>query len=148
MIPISSLNPKILRKIAKTPEIMYIKGSSLNSQRLNISNSKLEPINQYKSLTLTKDGNPKNIDNLLYQEYLITNSKYHQIISEIENLNKKIVDGNKKIVKLTENLKKLKEDKKQKQSDIVNLLSNKESLEEIYKNKVSYLIYGKELESE
>jgi len=147
MIPISSLNPKILRKIAKTPEIMYIKGSSLNSQRLNISNSKLEPINQYKSLTLTKDGNPKNIDNLLYQEYLITNSKYHQIISEIENLNKKIVDGNKKIVKLTENLKKLKEDKKQKQSDIVNLLSNKESLEEIYKNKVSYLIYSKELKS-
>lgn len=147
MIPISSLNPKILRKIAKTPEIMYIKGSDLNSQRLNISNNNLDPISKYQSLTLTKDGNPKNMSNIFYQEYLMTNNKYHQTISEIENLNKKITEGNKKIEKLTENLKKLKEDKKQKQSDIVNLLSNKESLEEIYKNKVSFLIKSKELKS-
>ena len=147
MIPISSLNPKILRKIAKTPEIMYIKGSGLNSQRLNISNNNLDPISKYQSLTLTKDGNPKNMSNILYQEYLMTNNKYHQTISEIENLNKKITEGKKKIEKLTENLKKLKEDKKQKQSDIVNLLSNKESLEEIYKNKVSFLIKSKELKS-
>ena len=147
MIPISSLNPKILRKIAKTPEIMYIKGSGLNSQRLNISNNNLDPISKYQSLTLTKDGNPKNMSNILYQEYLMVNNKYHQTISEIENLNKKITEGKKKIEKLTENLKKLKEDKKQKQSDIVNLLSNKESLEEIYKNKVSFLIKSKELKS-
>ena len=147
MIPISSLNPKILRKIAKTPEIMYIKGSGLNSQRLNISNNNLDPISKYQSLTLTKDGNPKNMSNILYQEYLMANNKYHQTISEIENLNKKITEGKKKIEKLTENLKKLKEDKKQKQSDIVNLLSNKESLEEIYKNKVSFLIKSKELKS-
>ena len=145
MIPISSLNPKILRKIAKTPEIMYIKGSGLNSQRLNISNSNLEPISNYQTLTHKKDGNPKNMSNLLYQEYLMTNSKYQKTISEIDNLNKKITEGNKKIEKLTENLKKLKEDKKQKQLDIVNLLSNKESLEEIYKNKVSYLIKSKDL---
>ena len=146
-IPISSLNPKILRKIAKTPEIMYIKGSGLNSQRLNISNNNLDPISNYQSLTLTKDGNPKNMNNILYQEYLITNSKYHKTISEIDNLNKKITEGNTKIEKLTENLEKLKEDKKQKQIDIVNLLSNKESLEEIYKNKVSYLIKSKESKS-
>ena len=148
MIPISSLNPKILRKIAKTPEIMYIKGIGLNSQRLNISNNNLEANNKYQSLTLTKDSNPKNMNNILYQEYLMTKSKYNQTISDIDNLNKKIADGNKKIEKLTENLKKLKEDKKQKQSDIVNLLSNKESLEEIYKNKVSYLIKSKKLKSQ
>jgi hypothetical protein len=102
-IPISSLNPKILRKIAKTPEIMYIKGSGLNSQRLNISNNNLDPISNYQSLTLTKDGNPKNMNIILYQEYLITNSKYHKTISEIDNLNKKITEGNTKIEKLTEN---------------------------------------------
>ena len=99
MIPISSLNPKILRKIAKTPEIMYIKGSGLNSQRLNISNNNLEPINNYQTLTHKKDGNPKNMSNLLYQEYLMTNSKYQKTISEIDNLNKKITEGNKKIEK-------------------------------------------------
>jgi uncharacterized coiled-coil protein SlyX len=98
----------------------------------------LEPISNYQTLTHKKDGNPKNMSNLLYQEYLMTNSKYQKTISEIDNLNKKITEGNKKIEKLTENLKKLKEDKKQKQLYIVNLLSNKESLEEIYKNKVSY----------
>ena len=148
MIPISSLNPKILRKIAKTPEIMYIKGIGLNSQRLNISNNNLETNSKYQSLTLTKDGNPKKMNNILYQEYLMAKSKYHQTISEIDNLSKKITDGNIKIEKLTENLKKLKEDKKQKQSDIVNLLSNKESLEEIYKNKVFYLIKSKKLKSQ
>ena len=146
MIPISTLNPKILRKIAKTPEIMYIKGCILNSQRLNISNN-LEPMNKYQSMTLNKDDIPKNMNNILYQEYLIINSKYRQTISEIDNLDKKIINGNKRIEKLTENLKKLKEDKKQKQSDIVNLLSNKESLEVIYKNKVYYLIKNKELKS-
>ena len=40
----------------------------------------------------------------------------------------------KKIEELKNNLTILKEEKNKKQNDIMNLLSNKESLEEIYKN--------------
>ena len=79
----------------------------------------------------------------LQKKYLFIISKYEKIVEELSNINKKLEENNNKIEELNNFIKKLKEDKKQKQSDIVNYLSNKESLEEIYKNKINYLIISK-----
>ena len=69
----------------------------------------------------------------------LSSFKYNQIIKEFTNINKKIAQNSKKIEELSENLKNLKLKKKNYQLEIVDLLSNKESLEEIYKNKIYYL---------
>ena len=84
-------------------------------------------------------------NNLYYKEvlrkkYLLIISKYEKILDNISNMNKKIEENSKEIEDLNLGLKKLKETKKKNQSDIVNYLSNKESLEEIYANKLDYLI--------
>ena len=82
-------------------------------------------------------------DDFLKKKHLPIISKYEQIVLLSSDLNKKLEENSKAIEELTNELKKLKEDKKKKQSDIVNYLSNKESLLEIYKNKVTYLINQK-----
>ena len=55
-------------------------------------------------------------------------------------MNKTLEENANLVEELNNDLIKLKEEKKKKQKDIVNYLSNKESLEEFYKNKLSYLI--------
>ena len=146
---ICSLNSRINKKIAKTPEIMSAKTNSTNTtfnKQKKYYNLELSYF--LKSLTMSKDKINKNYNNNLYRKYLNTKNKYNkyeQIISDLDNLNKKIDDNNKKLEKMKENLKKIKEEKKQKQLDVVNLLSNKESLEEIYKNKIFYLIKKNEI---
>ena len=79
----------------------------------------------------------------LQRKYLFILSKYEKIVEELSNINKKLEENNKKIEELNNDIKILKDNKKQKQYDIVNYLSNKESLEEIYKNKINYLIKSK-----
>ena len=61
------------------------------------------------------------------------------MISEISYVDNKIKDNTKLIENLSNNLNKLKEEKKEKNVILVDLLSNKESLEEIYKIKISSL---------
>ena len=146
---VNNLNSKMNTKMIKTPETMdeksRLKSTTFNSQKQS-TNYNLELSNFFQSLSMNKDKINKNYNNILYKKYLNTKNKYNkfeQITSDLDNLNKKIDINNKKIEKITENLKKIKEEKKQKQSDIVNLLSNKESLEEIYKNKILYLITNK-----
>ena len=148
--PLSKFNSKIYQKLAKTPEMLilnnkkkYYKKSTLNSQRRKIPTINLEPNLYFQPLTLNKEDNQNDIYDFLNKKYLITISKYEQIISELSSINKKLDVNIEKAKELKESLKKLKEDKKRKQNDIVNLLSNKESLEEIYKNKVYYLIENK-----
>ena len=144
---------KIKRKLPKTPEIQAIntkksyKKNTLNSQKRKISTFSLEHNFYFQPLTLTKEENQNDCYEVLYKKYLIIISKYEQIISELSTINKKLESNNGKLEELKENLKKLKEEKKQKQIDIVDLLSNKESLEEIYKNKVNYLVKSKYLKS-
>ena len=147
--PILKHNPKIRRKIPKTPDIQNInyKKNTQNSQRRKISTYSLEPNSNFQPLTLTKEENQNDYYDILYKKYLITISKYEQIVSELSNINKKLESNSGKLEELKEKLKKLREEKKQKQIDIVNLLSNKESLEEIYKNKIYYLVKKKDLKS-
>ena len=75
----------------------------------------------------------------LRQNYLFLISKYERILQESSNINKNIEENSKEIEKLKNDFEKLKEEKSKKQTDILNYLSNKESLEEIYKNKINYL---------
>ena len=77
---------------------------------------------------------------MLQKKYLFIISKYEKILEESSNMNKTIEENTKLIEELNNDLKKLKEEKKKKQKDIVNYLANKESLEEFYKNKLSYII--------
>ena len=74
-----------------------------------------------------------------FKEYTIINDRRIKVIEDSENINERIKNNKNKIEELKNELKNLKEEKKQKQSDIVNLLSNKESLEEIYKNQIYFL---------
>ena len=147
---VSKLNSKMNKKINKTPEMLYINnsrklGNSLKTQRRKISTISFESNSYFQPLTFSREENNYDQSEILHKKYLVSITKIEQINSDISNINKKLDDNIIKIEKLTEGLKKLKEDKKQKQIDIVNLLSNKESLEEIYKNKVYYLIKNKEL---
>ena len=84
--------------------------------------------------------NTGDYDDLIRRKYLFIISKYEKIIEELSNINKKLEENNQKIEELNNGIVKLKEDKKQKQSDIVNYLAKKESLEEIFKNKINYLV--------
>ena len=96
--------------------------------------------------SLIKDINSYFCQNNLYyreilrKKYLLIISKYEKILDNISNMNKKIEENSKEIEDLNTGLKKLKETKKKNQTDIVNYLSYKESLEEIYTNKLDYLI--------
>ena len=60
-------------------------------------------------------------------------------------MEERIKNNEKKIEELKNNLTVLKEEKNKKQNDIMNLLSNKESIEEIYKNQVYLLNNSYEL---
>ena len=152
--PIQKFTYKI-RKIPKTPENIYNNNNNIKHYKKNTSNfgkRKISTINleqntYFHPLSLTKEENQNDYYSTLYKKHLITITKYEQVISELSNTNKKLDDNNDKLEKLKQNLKKLKDNKKQKQSDIVNLLSNKESLEEVYKNKVYYLIENKDLKN-
>ena len=152
---ITKFNSKI-GKAPKTPENFYSsntnnrkhhKKNAITFQRRKISTNNLEPNLYFQPLTLSKEENKNNLCNILYKKFLITISKYEQVISELSIINKKFDNNNEKVEELKHKLKKLKENKKQKQSDIVNLLSNKESLEEIYKNKLYYLIENKDIKN-
>ena len=75
----------------------------------------------------------------LRQNYLFLISKYERTLQESSDINKNIEENFKKIETLKNDFQKLKEEKSKKQTDILNYLSNKESLEEIYRNKINYL---------
>ena len=76
----------------------------------------------------------------IFKEYTMINNRRNQTIDEIKNINERIKNNKIKIEEIKQNIVDLKEEKKQKQGDIVNLLSNKESIEEIYKNQMYQLI--------
>ena len=84
--------------------------------------------------------NDSDYGDMLQKKYLFIISKYEKILQESSNMNKTLEENANLIEELNNELIKLKEEKKKKQKDIVNYLSNKESLEEFYKNKLSYLI--------
>ena len=76
----------------------------------------------------------------LYKKYLTSKTEYNKIMTEISYVENKLEENNKTIKKLETVLSDLKQEKKEKQVILIDLLSNKESLEEIYKIKLSSLV--------
>ena len=134
-----------VRKITKTPDI-----SNNNRKEARESVYHLLP---YSELSFQQPDSLRKIfrnkeeynNYLFYENYLTSQRKYTRMIQEMLEMNKKINDNNEKIEMFNANLKKMKKEKNQKQSDIVNLLSNKESLEEIYKSKISSLLRNSQI---
>ena len=75
-----------------------------------------------------------------------SNKKYHknygrnQYAEEVLIINNKIKNNDNEINNINIQLINLKQEKKRKKTDIINLLSNKESIEEIYRNQLYVFI--------
>ena len=77
----------------------------------------------------------------ILDEILNYNSSRHKkriinINDELKEIKYKIENNKIKIEEIKLNLIKLKEQKKQNEKDIIDLLSKKESIEEVYKNQI------------
>ena len=137
-----AINPEKLRRVDKTPESSQnnrtnqnirdihsktLQNSTISFDQINTSNHKLfknkEEFNNY----------------MLYKKYFNSKNQYQKIITQLSYLENRIKENDENIDKMKNYLITLKQNKKQKQADIVNLLSNKESLEEIYKSKIYHL---------
>ena len=81
------------------------------------------------------------IDNQISEDDIIAGysnnkSKYNKMKKELNRLREEMNNNNKKIEKIKLDLAKIKQEKKKQQNDIINLLSKKESIEEVYKNQI------------
>ena len=90
---------------------------------------------------LNKEDDSDDIEQeILEEEFTQTISsnknKLNKIIKELNNIQNKIATNNNKIEQIKKNLIILKEEKGKQQTDLINLLAKKESIEEIYKNKI------------
>ena len=132
--------PKKRKKSNKTPESYNSKQDMkdiIHSQTLQNSTISFEQSNTSFNRLFKNKEEFNNY--MLYKKYICSKTQYHKIISQLSEIYNKIKENNEKIEKMKNILDKLKEKKKQKQIDIVNLLSNKESLEEIYKSRIYHL---------
>ena len=75
-------------------------------------------------------------ENEIFREYNILHDKKLKAMDDIKNINERIKNNKVKIEECKKKLAELKEEKKKRKGDIMNLLSNKESIEEIYKNQI------------
>ena len=75
-------------------------------------------------------------ENEIFREYNILHDKKLKAMDDIKNINERIKNNTVKIEECKKKLAELKEEKKKRKGDIMNLLSNKESIEEIYKNQI------------
>ena len=112
----------------------------------NISEIEPKDINpnfQNSMMTLDISFNEKNQEdfnnNSLYKKYLLSKADCSKLSSEISYVDNKIKENIQLIETLSNNLAKLKEEKKEKDGILLDLLSDKESLEEIYKIKITCL---------
>ena len=78
-------------------------------------------------------------ENEIFREYNILHDRKLRALDDIKNINERIKNNMVKIEESKKKLAELKEEKKKRQGDIMNLLSNKESIEEIYKNQIYQL---------
>ena len=136
------INPKKLRKVNKTPEssdnnrthhyIRDIHSQTLQNSTISFDQTSMSVHRLFK--------NKEDFSNyMLHKKYISSKNQYHKVIVLLSDIENKIKENNEIIDKMKNYLNKLKQNKKQKQIDIVNLLSNKESLEEIYKSKIYHL---------
>ena len=75
----------------------------------------------------------------LFKEYTMINDRRNKAIDDLANNTQRVKVNIRKIEELKKKLNDLKEEKKQKHAEIINLLSNKETIEEIYDNNISSL---------
>ena len=133
------------RKENKTPEAINNKRKDIKdsfNQILQNSAASFEQSNNFKK----RFKNKEEYDNFMfYEKYLISKSEYNKIINDLSDIDIKINNNSELIEKLNKNINKLKKRKKKKQSEIINLLSNKESLEEIYKSKMYCLVKNSQI---
>ena len=123
-------------KTSKSPD--YLK-SSKSKVQLELSNAN-NCLNKSNISVQKIFFNKKNYEQYMFQKkYLISKTQYNKIISIISDIEIKLKENNELIDKYNNDLKSIKETKKKKQEEIVELLSSKESLEEIYQNKISTL---------
>ena len=92
------------------------------------TNFNFEPMVMNNEQSSTKDNNENNLKN-----------KYIYLKKQLSSINNKIIENNKAIEQLNNSLNKLKSEKNKKKSQVVNFLSNKESLDELYNNYIDYL---------
>ena len=81
----------------------------------------------------------------LYKKYILSKTEYNKLISEIAYIDNKYTQNNKNIEKLEKLLSNLKEEKREKNIILIDLLSSKESLEEIYKIKLGSLMNSSQI---
>ena len=109
-----------------------------NSQNLQNSSITLDiSFNETSRIHEEPENHP------LYKKYLLSKTEYNKMISEIEYIDNKITLNKNTIEKLEKYLSNLKEEKKRKNEKLIDLLSHKESLEEIYNIKLSSLMKNK-----
>ena len=114
-------------------------------ETLNIPNFQ----NSMMTLDISFNDTPRNqeeCDNYaLYKKYILSKTEYNKLVSEIAYIDNKYNQNNNMIEKLEKILSNLKEEKREKNIILIDLLSNKESLEEIYKIKLSSLMNNTQL---
>ena len=139
---ISSRNMyKISRSPISTNNISEIEQKeTLNLQ--NIQNSMMTLDISFNEMSRNQEENE---NKALYKKYLLYKGEYNKTISEIAFIDNKLSQNNKSIEELEKYLSNIKEQKKEKNAILIDLLSNKESLEEIYKIKLSSLISNSQL---
>ena len=130
-IPLNKLNTNSSINI---PPGNVVTNMSLNEQILHQQKDHNDYFDNEVSYQDEEDNDP------ILKDYTMINNRRNNIIDNIKNINERLKNNILKIEEIKQNLINLKEEKNQKQIDIVNLLSNKESIEEIYKNQI-YSIY-------
>ena len=127
-------------KASKSPDNLKSSKTKAQFKLTNFHNMQSSQISLNKSnMSVQKIFfNKKKYEQYMFQKnYLISKTQYNKIISSLSDIEIKLKENNALIDKYNNDLNNLKQTKKKKQEEIVELLSNKESLEEIYQNKIS-----------
>ena len=132
-----------LNKLSKSPECLKNKNSInkfhiRNSNQLDTSMTNLNKSNISVQKIIF---NKKHYEQYMFQKkYLVSKTQYQKLISNLSEIDIKMKENTDLIEKLNIDLNELKETKKKKQEEVMELLSNKESLEEIVENKINSFI--------
>ena len=131
-----------LNKIQQAPSKEIIKNKLNMNSSLNAKADTNTSLNDQKKKDQSDLFDDEDIlyndddENEIFREYNILHDKKLKAMDDIKNINERIKNNTVKIEECKKKLAELKEEKKKRQGDIMNLLSNKESIEEIYKNQI------------
>ena len=138
--PDNLLIPKKFYKTSKSPDFIntikrknQIEMNNRNKLQTSMTNLNKSNISVQKIIF-----NKKHYEKyMLQKKYLLSKTQYHKLICIIREIEEKLKENNENIEKINITLNELKETKKKKKEEIIELLSNKESLEIIYQNKIN-----------